>query len=88
MLDMEIDFTQYCDILFSFESWFGLRTLRDFYKDLSDNTHYVSIYYSLVASDFKNQTSFKEFMPILDKAVNRINDNVKHRSTSELYRFN
>lgn len=88
MLYMEIDFHTYCDILFSFESWFGLRSLREFYKGLSDNVQYVPIYYSLVDNDFTNQMSFSEFIPILDKAVNRIHDNVKHRSTSELYRFN
>jgi hypothetical protein len=88
MLYMQIDFTQYCDILLSFERWFGLRSLREFYQGLSDNVQYIPIYYKLVDSDFTNQMEFSDFIPILDKAVNRISDNVKHRSTAELYRFN
>lgn len=88
MLQMEIDFMQYCDILFSFEKWFGLRSLRDFYLDLSQNVQFVDIYYNLIEHNFNNQMEFREFIPILNKAVDRIHDNVKHRSTAELYRFN
>jgi hypothetical protein len=72
MLYMQIDFTQYCDILLSFERWFGLRSLREFYQGLSDNVQYIPIYYKLVDSDFTNQMEFSDFIPILDKAVNRI----------------
>lgn len=88
MLTMQIDFIQYCDILSSFERWYGLRVLRDFYHNLSENVQYVPIYYKLVDSDFTNQMHFSEFILFIDKAVNRISDNVKHRSTAELYRFN
>lgn len=88
MLEMEVDFPQYCDILASFEKWFALSSLREFYTNLQDNVQYVDIYYNLVEHNFNNQMEFKEFLPILNKAVDRIHDNVKHRSTAELYRFN